>query len=89
MTYRVSRAVKPLIEVECAVTHPARSRTEFLVKARANFKDRSTATGVEIALPLPEDAVAPSARTSSGIEARVCRPSRRAARPRLRDPGSG
>jgi AP-1 complex subunit mu len=66
MTYRVSRAVKPLIEVECAVTHPARSRTEFLVKARANFKDRSTATGVEIALPLPEDAVAPSARASSG-----------------------
>lgn len=67
MTYRVARPLaKPLIEVECVVSHPSRSRVEFLVKARSHFKDRSSATGVEIALPLPGDAVAPSARASSG-----------------------
>jgi AP-1 complex subunit mu len=56
--------VKPLIWVECVVDKHSRSRTEYLVKARSQFKERSAATNVEISLPLPPDAISPSVRTS-------------------------
>lgn len=63
-TYRLSQNVKPLIWVECVVDKHSRSRTEYLVKARSQFKERSSATNVEISLPLPPDAIAPTVRTS-------------------------
>ena len=44
----------------------SRSRVEYMVKARSQFKERSTATSVEIELPLPPDAIDPAARTSMG-----------------------
>ena len=56
--------MKPLIWVECVVDKHSRSRTEYLVKARSQFKERSSATNVEISLPLPPDAIAPTVRTS-------------------------
>ena len=67
-TYRLSQNVKPLIWVECQVEKHSRSRTEYLVKARSQFKDRSTATSVEIMLPLPPDAITPVVRTSQVSE---------------------
>lgn len=66
MTYRLSQNIKPLIWVECVVEKHSRSRTEYLVKARSQFKERSTATSVEILLPLPPDAISPTVRTSQG-----------------------
>ena len=42
----------------------SRSRTEYLVKARSQFKERSAATSVEIMLPLPPDAITPVVRAS-------------------------
>ena len=63
-TYRLSQNIKPLIWVECQVEKHSRSRTEYLVKARSQFKERSTATSVEILLPLPPDAISPTVRTS-------------------------
>lgn len=63
-TYRLSQNVKPLIWVECVVDKHSRSRTEYLVKARSQFKERSAATNVEISLPLPPDAISPTVRTS-------------------------
>lgn len=42
----------------------SRSRTEYMVKARSQFKERSSATNVEILLPLPPDAITPNVRTS-------------------------
>ena len=63
-TYRLSHNVKPLIWVEWLVEKHSRSRTDYLVKARSQFKERSTATQVEILLPLPPDAIAPTPRTS-------------------------
>lgn len=63
-TYRLSQNIKPLIWVECQVDKHSRSRTEYLVKARSQFKERSTATSVEILLPLPPDAISPTVRTS-------------------------
>jgi AP-1 complex subunit mu len=76
MTYRLAAAVKPLIVVECTVSTRSRSTSEFLVRARAAFKERSTATGVEIAVPLPPDATAPVVRASAG--AAVYEPARAA-----------
>jgi hypothetical protein len=70
-TYRLSQNIKPLIWVECHVDKHSRSRTEYLVKARSQFKERSTATSVEILLPLPPDAISPTVRTSQA--SRSCR----------------
>ncbi|XP_024529599.1 AP-1 complex subunit mu-2 [Selaginella moellendorffii] len=66
MTYRLSTQVRPLIWVEAQVERHSRSRVEYAVKARSQFKERSTATNVEIELPLPADATTPNVRTSMG-----------------------
>ena len=66
MTYRISSHVKPLIWIECQVSQPSRSRVEYLVKARSQFKERSAATNVEIAVPVNPDATSPAVRASQG-----------------------
>ncbi|KAF9673431.1 hypothetical protein SADUNF_Sadunf10G0023800 [Salix dunnii] len=66
MTYRLSTQVKPLIWVEAQVERHSRSRVEMMVKARSQFKERSTATNVEIELPVAIDASNPNIRTSMG-----------------------
>ncbi|KAK3028197.1 hypothetical protein RJ639_039480 [Escallonia herrerae] len=66
MTYRLSTQAKPLIWVEAQVERHSRSRMEIMVKARSQFKERSTATNVEIELPVPSDAINPNVRTSMG-----------------------
>lgn len=66
MSYRLSQNIKPLIWVECLVERPSRSRTDYVVKARSQFKERSVATNVEIILPLPSDATTPVTRCSQG-----------------------
>jgi AP-1 complex subunit mu len=40
MSYRLSQNVKPLVWVECLVENPSRSRTDYVVKARSQFKER-------------------------------------------------
>jgi len=67
MTYRMSAQVKPLIWVEATMEKHSRSRIEYLIKARSQFKERSTATNVEIILPVPNDATTPAVRTSTGV----------------------
>lgn len=62
---------RPLIWVEATVERHSRSRTEYLVKARSQFKERSSATNVQILLPLPQDATAPLVRSSQGTAAYV------------------
>ncbi|KAJ7943684.1 AP-1 complex subunit mu-2 [Quillaja saponaria] len=66
MTYRLSTQVKPLIWVEAQVERHSKSRIEIMVKARSQFKERSTATNVEIEMPVPADATNPNIRTSMG-----------------------
>lgn len=70
-TYRLSQQVKPLIWVECQVEKHSRSRTEYFVKARSQFKERSTATSVEIMLPLPPDAISPVFKTSQVCQSNI------------------
>ncbi|OMO77491.1 Clathrin adaptor, mu subunit, partial [Corchorus capsularis] len=66
MTYRLSTQVKPLIWVEAQVERHSRSRIEIMVKARSQYKERSSAANVEIELPVPSDATNPNVRTSMG-----------------------
>ncbi|XP_035815854.1 AP-1 complex subunit mu-2-like [Zea mays] len=69
MTYRLSTQVKPLIWVEAQIEKHSRSRIELMVKARSQFKERSTATNVEIEVHVPSDATNPNIRTSMGSAA--------------------
>ena len=66
MSYRLNTTVKPLIWVECLVESHSGSRIEYMLKAKAQFKRRSTANNVEISIPVPEDADSPRFRTNIG-----------------------
>jgi len=66
MTYRISSAVKPLVWIECTVNNSSRSRVEYLVKARSQYKTRSAATNVEVSIPVASDATDPVVRASQG-----------------------
>jgi len=66
MVYRLNTAVRPLIWIEALVEAHSHSRVEYTVKAKSNFKRRSTANNVEIIIPVPSDADSPSFKTSTG-----------------------
>ncbi|KAF0467824.1 AP-1 complex subunit mu-1 [Gigaspora margarita] len=66
MSYRLNTQVKPLIWVEAIVESYAGSRIEYMIKAKAQFKRRSTANNVEIYVPVPDDADTPKFRSSIG-----------------------
>jgi AP-1 complex subunit mu len=66
MVYRLTTAVRPLIWIEAHVEPHSHSRIEYLIKAKSNFKRRSTANNVEILIPVPPDADSPSFKTSIG-----------------------
>ena len=58
MSYRLNTQVKPLIWVEPVVERFSHSRVEYMVKAKSQFKKRSTANNVEITtLALPDGKV--------------------------------
>lgn len=68
MSYRLNTAssVKPLIWIESVIERHAHSRVEIMVKAKSQFKRRSTANNVEIIIPVPADADSPKFKTSIG-----------------------
>jgi len=66
MSYRLSTQVKPLIWIEAVVEPHSHSRIEYMIKAKSQFKQRSTANNVEILIPVPPDADSPSFKTSIG-----------------------
>ena len=66
MTYRINTRVKPLFWIEANINAHNRSRVEYTIKARSQFKARSTATKVRIMIPVPEDADTPKFKTSIG-----------------------
>ena len=59
MTYRVDTHVKPLIWADCVVENFTRSKIEYLVKAKTQFKAKSIANNVEIIVPVPPDVDSP------------------------------
>jgi len=66
MNYRITTPTKPLIWVEATVERPSRSRVEYTIKLKTQFKERSNATGVEIKLPVPCDATTPEVKAGIG-----------------------
>lgn len=66
MSYRLATHVRPLIWIEAHVEPHSHSRIEYFVKAKSNFKRRSTANNVEIIVPVPSDADSPTFKTSIG-----------------------
>ncbi|PWA00767.1 hypothetical protein BB558_003204 [Smittium angustum] len=50
--------------IQVLETH--RGRVEYMIKAKAQFKQRSTANNVEIIVPVPEDADSPKFKASVG-----------------------
>ncbi|XP_062509216.1 AP-1 complex subunit mu-1-like [Corticium candelabrum] len=66
MSYRLSTHVKPLIWIESVIERHSHSRVEFMIKAKSQFKRRSTANNVEITIPVPSDADTPRFKTSTG-----------------------
>lgn len=66
MSYRLNTQVKPLIWVESVIERHAHSRIEYMIKAKSQFKRRSTANNVEIVVTVPADADSPKFKTSIG-----------------------
>ena len=66
MTYRVDTHVKPLIWADCVVENFSRSKIEYLVKAKTQFKSKSIANNVEIIVPVPPDVDSPSFKSNVG-----------------------
>jgi AP-1 complex subunit mu len=66
MSYRLNTQVKPLIWVEAVVEPHSHSRIEYMIKAKSQFKSRSTANNVEIIIPVPRDVDSPSFKASIG-----------------------
>lgn len=66
MSYRLNTHVKPLIWIESVIERHAHSRVEYMVKAKSQFKRRSTANNVEIVIPVPTDADGPKFKTTIG-----------------------
>lgn len=66
MSYRLNTHVKPLIWIESVIEKYSHSRVEIMVKARGQFKQRSTANNVEITVPVPSDADSPKFKACTG-----------------------
>ena len=58
--------MKPLIWIESVIERHSHSRVEYMIKAKSQFKRRSTANHVEIVVPVPSDADSPKFKTSVG-----------------------
>lgn len=66
MTYRVDAHVKPLIWADCVVENFSRSKIEYVVKAKTQFKMKSIANNVEIIVPVPPDVDSPVFKSNVG-----------------------
>ena len=48
ISYRLDVRVKPLFSVDVIVERKSNAKIEFLIKAKCNFKSKSTANNVEV-----------------------------------------
>lgn len=55
-----------MIWIESVIEKHSHSRIEYMVKAKSQFKRRSTANNVEIHIPVPNDADSPKFKTTVG-----------------------
>ena len=55
-----------MIRIEAIVKRHQRSRVEYTLKARSQFKQKSTANNVLITIPVPNDVDSPKFKASMG-----------------------
>ena len=58
--------MKPLFWVEATIENFTKSKIEYVVKAKTQFKSRSYANSVELVIPVPPDANTPYFKTNIG-----------------------
>lgn len=66
MSYRLNTQSKPLMLIESVIERHSHSRVEYMIKAKSQFKRRSTANNVDIIIPVPPDADSPKFKTTIG-----------------------
>ena len=71
MSYRLDIRVKALFNVDLHIERVGTTKIDFTIKAKSNFKAKSTANNVEIFIPVPDDAEKPAFKTSTGSLAYV------------------
>lgn len=67
MQYRLTSKLRPLIWVEPIVQRHDRSRIEYLIKIKAQFKKSAHATEVRVTVPVPADASSPKIACNHGM----------------------
>ena len=67
MSYRLNTQLKPLIWVEVNINQITPTKIEYNVKAKSNYRNKSIAHNVEIAIPVPNDLKNPIFKTANGI----------------------
>lgn len=67
MSYRLNTQLKPLIWVEVNVDQSTNTKLEYTVKAKSNYRNKSIAHNVEIAIPVPNDLKSPIFKTTNGV----------------------
>jgi len=67
MSYRLNTQLKPLIWVEVNMDQSTKTKIEYNVKAKSNYRNKSIAHNVEIAIPVPNDLKSPVFKTVNGI----------------------
>ena len=66
MNYRLNLSIKPLIWVEVDRKELTPTKMKYLVKAKSNCKQKSTANNVSILIPVPNDLQSPLFKSSLG-----------------------
>jgi AP-1 complex subunit mu len=66
MNYRLNLSIKPLIWVEVDRKELTPTKMKYLVKAKSNCKQKSTANNVSILIPVPTDLQNPLFKSSLG-----------------------
>lgn len=66
LSYRLDIKVRPLFTVDLIIERPSQTKIEFMVKAKSNFKQKSTANNVDIYIPVPDDAEKPTFKCGYG-----------------------
>ena len=66
MNYRLNIQLKPLIWVEVNINQVTNTKMEYKVKAKSNYKNKSTAKNVSIYIPVPNDLNNPLFKTQNG-----------------------
>ena len=66
MNYRLDVDLKPLFWVEVLIDQKSDTRYDYEIKARTNYKARSTATNTDIMIPVPNDILKADCKPSLG-----------------------